>query len=53
MSKHICLCILFIRLTTTCFGHCGPQWPKRVVSLINRECVSSKTSINKKEREIK
>ena len=23
-SKHNCLCILFIRLTT-CFGHCGPS----------------------------
>ena len=23
-SKHSCLCILFIRLTT-CFGHCGPS----------------------------
>ena len=24
MSKHNCICILFIRLTT-CFGHCGPS----------------------------
>jgi len=24
-SKHNCLCTCFIRLTTTCFGHCGPS----------------------------
>ena len=24
-SKHNCLCILFIMLTMTCFGHCGPS----------------------------
>ena len=38
-------CILFIMLTTTCFGHYiyiflwpenGPQWPKHVVSIISR-----------------
>jgi len=32
-------CILFIMLTTTCFGHCegGPHWPKHVViSIINK-----------------
>jgi len=26
MSKHNCLCICFIMLTTTCSGHCGPSW---------------------------
>jgi len=24
-TKHNCLFICFIRLTTTCFGHCGPS----------------------------
>ena len=27
-SKHNCLCIYFIRLTT-CFGHCGPSSGKK------------------------
>ena len=30
-------CILLTMLTATCFGNCGPQWPKHVVvSIINR-----------------
>ena len=35
MSEHNCLCICFIRLMTTCFGHCGPSSGHKNICTLN------------------